>query len=112
MAGSNGRDPTIMGVVTLPGYRYSVTYYKAKGSPGLLVRYSVVKNDLRIRMTAAEFRVKAWKSGNPKGRKRKERSLVPELKQEFERVFSQKLKVTQERARRQRDDQTSDVALC
>jgi hypothetical protein len=52
---------TIVGVVTLPGYRYSVTYYKAKGSPGLLVRYSVVKNDLRIRMTAAEFRVKAWK---------------------------------------------------
>jgi len=39
-----------------------------------------------------------WKpgvSGNPKGAKRKKQSLIPELKQEFERVFSQKLKVTQ-----------------
>ena len=39
-----------------------------------------------------------WKpgeSGNPKGAKRKKRSLIPELKEEFERVFSQKLKVTQ-----------------
>jgi hypothetical protein len=43
-------------VVTLPGYRYSVAYYKAEGSPGLLVRYSVVKNDLRIHMTAAKVR--------------------------------------------------------
>ena len=33
-------------VVTLPGYRYSVAYYKAEGSLGLLVRYGVVKNDL------------------------------------------------------------------
>jgi hypothetical protein len=39
-----------------------------------------------------------WKpgqSGNPKGAKRKKRSLIPELKEQFERVFSQKLKVTQ-----------------
>jgi uncharacterized protein DUF5681 len=39
-----------------------------------------------------------WKpgvSGNPKGAKRKKQSLIPELKKEFERVFSQKLKVTQ-----------------
>ena len=35
------------------------------------------------------------KSGNPKGAKPKKRSLIPELKEEFERVFSQKLKVTQ-----------------
>jgi hypothetical protein len=34
-------------------------------------------------------------SGNPKGAKRKKQSLIPELKKEFERVFSQKLKVTQ-----------------
>jgi Family of unknown function (DUF5681) len=39
-----------------------------------------------------------WKpgqSGNPKGAKRKKRSLIPELKEQFERVFRQKLKVTQ-----------------
>jgi hypothetical protein len=37
-------------VVTLPGYSYSVAYYKPEGSPGLLVRYSVAKNDLRLSM--------------------------------------------------------------
>jgi hypothetical protein len=42
-----------------------------------------------------EHQFKPGQSGNPKGRKRKERSLVPELKEQFERVFSQKLKVTQ-----------------
>ena len=42
-----------------------------------------------------EYRWKPGQSGNPKGAKRKKRSLIPELKEEFERVFSQKLKVTQ-----------------
>jgi hypothetical protein len=42
-----------------------------------------------------EYRWKPGQSGNPKGAKRKARSLIPELKEEFERVFSQKLKVTQ-----------------
>jgi hypothetical protein len=42
-----------------------------------------------------EYRFKAGQSGNPKGAKRKKRSLIPELKEQFERVFSQKLKVTQ-----------------
>ena len=42
-----------------------------------------------------EHRWKPGQSGNPKGAKRKRRSLIPELKAEFERVFSQKLKVTQ-----------------
>jgi Family of unknown function (DUF5681) len=42
-----------------------------------------------------EHQFKPGQSGNPKGRKRKKRSLVPELKEQFERVFSQKLKVTQ-----------------
>jgi hypothetical protein len=55
-------------VVTLSRYRYSVAYYKAEGSPGLLVRYSVVKNDLRIHMTAAEFLAKARKIANARGR--------------------------------------------
>ena len=42
-----------------------------------------------------EHRWKPGQSGNPKGAKQKKRSLIPELKEEFERVFSQKLKVTQ-----------------
>ena len=42
-----------------------------------------------------EYQWKPGQSGNPKGAKRKTRSLIPELKEEFERVFSQKLKVTQ-----------------
>jgi hypothetical protein len=42
-----------------------------------------------------EYQFKPGQSGNPKGAKRKQQSLIPELKKEFERVFSQKLKVTQ-----------------
>jgi len=55
-------------VVSMPGYRYSVAYYKAEGSPGLLVKHSVVKNDLRLSMTGAEFLVEAWKLANDKAR--------------------------------------------
>jgi Family of unknown function (DUF5681) len=42
-----------------------------------------------------EYQWKPGQSGNPKGAKRKKRSLIPELKEQFQRVFSQKLKVTQ-----------------
>jgi Family of unknown function (DUF5681) len=42
-----------------------------------------------------DHRWKPGQSGNPKGAKRKKRSLIPELKEQFGRVFSQKLKVTQ-----------------
>jgi len=42
-----------------------------------------------------EYTWKPGQSGNPKGAKRKKQSLIPELKEQFERVFSQKLKVTQ-----------------
>ena len=55
-------------VVTLPGYSYSVAYYKPEGSPGLLVKYSVAKNDPRLQMTAAQFLAKAWKLANDKAR--------------------------------------------
>ena len=42
-----------------------------------------------------EYQWKPGQSGNPKGASQKKRSLIPELKQHFERVFSQKLKVMQ-----------------
>ena len=55
-------------VVTLTGYSYTVTYYKPKGSSGLLMKYSVTHNDLRLQMTGAEFLVEAWKRAYAKAR--------------------------------------------
>jgi Family of unknown function (DUF5681) len=47
-----------------------------------------------------EHQFKPGQSGNPKGAKRKARSLIPDLKELFERAFNQTAKVTQgERAR-------------
>ena len=42
-----------------------------------------------------EYQFKQGQSGNPKGRKRKEPSLLPDLKQLFESAFNKKVKVTQ-----------------
>jgi hypothetical protein len=55
-------------VVTLPGFTYAVTYYKPEGSPGLLMKYSVTDNDLRLQMTGSEFLAEAWKVANAKAR--------------------------------------------
>ena len=56
-------------VVTLPGSRYSVIYFKRRGSSGLLAKYMVTKNDQRLpRMTAPQFLRKAWKLANDKAR--------------------------------------------
>jgi hypothetical protein len=41
-----------------------------------------------------EHQFKPGQSGNPKGVKRKARSLIPDLKELFEHAFSQKVKVT------------------
>ena len=42
-----------------------------------------------------EYQFKQGQSGNPKGRKRKAPSLLPDLKQLFESAFNQKVTVTQ-----------------
>ena len=55
-------------LVTLPGYFYSVTYYKPQSSPGLLAKNMTSENDLRIAMTAAEFLAQAWKLANNRAR--------------------------------------------
>ena len=55
-------------IVTLPGYFYSVTYYKPQSSPGLLAKNMTSENDLRIAMTAAEFLAQAWKLANNRAR--------------------------------------------
>jgi hypothetical protein len=54
-------------VVTLPGYRYSAAYYKAEGSPGLVVRYSPVQSDLRrCRAVALAMNsVSSWQDWTP-----------------------------------------------
>jgi hypothetical protein len=55
-------------IVTLHGTSYSVTYYKPKGSPGLLAKDIANEDDPRIQMTSAEFLVRAWKLANDKAR--------------------------------------------
>ena len=55
-------------IVTLPGSTYSVTYYKPERSPQLLAKRMADRDDLRIRMTAAEFLASAWRLANDKAR--------------------------------------------
>ena len=52
-------------VVMLPGIRWPITNLSGHG---LLVKYSVTKNDLRLSMTGAQFLAKAWKLANDKAR--------------------------------------------
>jgi hypothetical protein len=54
--------------VTLLGTRYSVTYFKRRGSPGLFAKDIVHGDDPRVPMTSAEFLAKAWKVANQKAR--------------------------------------------
>jgi len=53
-------------IVTCPGYRYSVTYYKLPSSSGLLAKRMPEADDLRLSMTAAEFLASAWTIANEK----------------------------------------------
>jgi hypothetical protein len=48
-------------VVVLPGSNYTVTYFKRRGSSGLLAKNIADKDDPRIPMTGAEFLSEAWK---------------------------------------------------
>jgi hypothetical protein len=56
-------------VVVLTGSIYTVTYFKRRGSHGLLAKNIPNKDDPRIPMTAAEFLTKAWKAANEKAKK-------------------------------------------
>jgi hypothetical protein len=55
-------------VVVLTGSIYTVTYYKQRGSHGLLAKDIANKDDPRVPLTAAEFLAKAWKAANEKAR--------------------------------------------
>ena len=45
-------------IVTLPGYSYSVTYYKPAHQPQLIARRIADRDDLRIEMKLSEFLTK------------------------------------------------------
>ena len=55
-------------IVTVHGTSYSVTYYKPKGSSGLLAKDIASRDDPDVQMTAAEFLAKAWRAANDKAR--------------------------------------------
>jgi hypothetical protein len=55
-------------IITLLGTRYSVTYFKRRGSPGLFAKDITNEDDPHVPMTSAEFLAKAWKVANEKAR--------------------------------------------
>jgi hypothetical protein len=55
-------------MVALVGTKYSVTYFKRRGSPGLFAKDIVHEDDPRVPMTSAEFLAKAWKVANHQAR--------------------------------------------
>ena len=55
-------------IVSLPGYSYSVTYYKPANQPQLIARRIADRDDLRIQMKLSEFLAKAWRLANDKAR--------------------------------------------
>jgi hypothetical protein len=55
-------------IVTLPGFRYSVTYYKPDRSPQLMARNIPTKDDPAAAITGSEFLQAAWWLANNKAR--------------------------------------------
>jgi hypothetical protein len=55
-------------IVTLPGFRYSVTYYKPDRSPQLVARNIPIKDDPAAGFTASQFLEAAWWLANDKAR--------------------------------------------
>jgi hypothetical protein len=55
-------------IVTLPGFRYSVTYYKPDKSPQLLAKNIPMEDDPRAGLTLSEFLGAAWWLANQKAR--------------------------------------------
>jgi hypothetical protein len=55
-------------IVTMPGTKYTVTYYKPDRSPHLYARLITAKDDPRAGVNLSEFLAKAWKVANDKAR--------------------------------------------
>ena len=56
-------------VVSVPGFRYSATYYKPYDARQLVARIVPITDDLRTTMRRSEFLVEAKKLANEKARK-------------------------------------------
>jgi hypothetical protein len=55
-------------IVTLPGFRYSVTYYKPHKSPQLMAKNIASEDDPRAPMMVSEFLATAWRLANERAR--------------------------------------------
>jgi hypothetical protein len=55
-------------VVTVPGFRYSATYFKPHDARQLVARNVPISDDLRTTMKRSEFLVEAKKLANEKAR--------------------------------------------
>jgi hypothetical protein len=55
-------------IVSLPGWFYSVTYYKPERAPQLLAKDISDRDDPRAPMTVSQFLAKAWRLANDKAR--------------------------------------------
>jgi hypothetical protein len=55
-------------IVTMPGTRYTVTYYKPNKSPQLYARLITAKDDLRADVNLSQFLAAAWRAANAKAR--------------------------------------------
>ena len=54
--------------ITLPGSKYTVTYYKPTNSPQLLAKRIATRDDPSVAMTLSEFLAGAWRLANNKAR--------------------------------------------
>jgi hypothetical protein len=55
-------------IVTLPDFRYSVTYCKPHKSPQLMAKNIVSEDDPRAPTTVSEFLATAWRLANERAR--------------------------------------------
>jgi hypothetical protein len=55
-------------IVTMPGTKYTVTYYKPDRSPQLYARLITAKDDPRAAVNLSQFLAAAWRAANTKAR--------------------------------------------
>ena len=55
-------------IVTMPGTKYTVTYYKPDRSPQLYARLITAKDDSRATVNLSQFLAAAWRAANAKAR--------------------------------------------
>jgi hypothetical protein len=55
-------------IVTMPGTKYTVTYYKPDKFPELYARLITAKDDPRAAVNVYQFLAAAWRAANDKAR--------------------------------------------